>query len=184
MQELLGALGPAWPRILFYPGGLTALSLALLITFGRRYLPIPSATLRTGSHPPNLQSPTSNLLVLTLQLGAITLLPLPYAVPFPYGLDLMTALVLLDGPGWLGEEQMPRKPLWPWLLFVLGGLAFAEGSGGWRLDGLLHWYGREMVSDRLLLIAGSLLWLGGAFSSGRGALRLVGHGMIAALPWL
>jgi hypothetical protein len=172
MQELLGALAAAWPRVLLYPGGVAAVGLAIIVWAGRRYL------LRRAPWPFDLFS-------ATLQLSALTLMPLPFAVPFPYGLDLAMAFVLLDGPGWLqGDELPPSRPWWPLILMLLGGLALVEGSGGWQLSGMLNWRSREIVFDQVCLIAGSSLWLVGALFSGKGELRLVGHSMIAVLPWV
>jgi hypothetical protein len=126
----------------------------------------------------------------------ISLLPLPYAVPFPYGLDLIVALALLNGPLWFlqdGKQHPAAHRPSSTVLFVLAGLAMAQGAGGWRLDGLLGWATRPALLDRALLLIGSLGWLIAALRiespdpHGRdlGALlRLIGHLLIAGLPWL
>lgn len=179
MQELLGALSAAWPRLVIYPGGLTALTLCWLIQRVRR-----------GERRGSIRA-KAVLLAVAMQLVAISLLPLPYAVPFPYGLDLLVALALLDGPLWLADEPARNRKPWGYGLLLLAGLALIEGSGSLRLDSLLGWHSRPEVADRVLLLVGSGGWLAGALWAGRwlpygagATLRLVGHGMIASLPWL
>jgi hypothetical protein len=184
MQEFLGALGLAWPRLLLYPGGLSALGLVWLLT---RLSPRPRLPARSLWPGPGDFSAVPPLL-------AISLMPLPYAVPFPYGLDLIVALALLNGPLWLLRSHHPPPTTHhPTILFVLAGLAMAQGAGGWRLDGLLGWATRPAPLDRALLLLGSLGWLIAALRiespdpHGRdlGALlRLIGHLLIAGLPWL
>ena len=192
MQELLGALGLAWPRLLLYPGGLSVVGLAWLLA---RIL----AQLSPGSHGFwRMHVDFASVLPLI----AISLLPLPYAVPFPNGLDLIIALALLDGPLWLRQDDrrwtvdgVPSTVHRPSsiVLFVLAGFAMSQGAGSWRLDSLLGWATRPAPLDRALLLVGSLGWLIAALRSQSpdpyyqdlgAVLRLIGHLLIAGLPWL
>ncbi|MBX0330043.1 hypothetical protein K2Z83_20450 [Oscillochloris sp. ZM17-4] len=79
MGELLGALGLAWPRLLIYPGGLSALGLAWLLSrwmvVGKR--PSPPA-------PLPLRRERGVVIIDALPpLLALALLPLPPARGFP-----------------------------------------------------------------------------------------------------
>jgi hypothetical protein len=190
MRELLGALGLAWPRLLIYPGGLVALLGAALLAGWLRWLSAGPA----GSSPD--LSLAARLADLLPPLLALTLLPLPPARAFPYGLDLPTALALLAWPrlraiaaaGGLAPERLRElAPAGGLLLLALGLLA--EGAGAIELSALL----REPAQPWrwALLLGGALAWLGGAARLGAltqpgagGRLGAWGLLLVGALPLL
>lgn len=87
MSDLLGALGQAWPRLLLYPGGLSAM--LAVVMFAR----LRGVTITRDRHITTLIDTLPPLCVLTL-------LPLAPAASFAYGLDLATTLLLLMWPGY------------------------------------------------------------------------------------
>lgn len=129
MSELLGALGLAWPRLLLYPGGLSAILAAFILMRlrGVRYLERPTS---------------AGLLDLLPPLSVIALLPLAPAAPFPYGLDLPTATILLLWPA-LRRAAHERTDLQ--LLVTLcapmlfAALTLASAASTFDLSGLLRW---------------------------------------------
>lgn len=181
MGEALGALGLAWPRLLLYPGGLSALLGAWLLA---RWL--------------GRNSPTSaaSLVDLLPPLLALSLLPLPPARAFPYGLDLPTSLALLLWP-WLralaqsGEIEPGRLRVRApgGALLLLAMLLLAEGAGAIELSALLR---APTEGWRwALLIAGGLAWIGavqrlGALRGGDLSVWLGAWGLllVGALPLL
>lgn len=142
MDELLALIGQSWQRVLIYPGGLTALG-ALLLTRGGR-------SLRAG--PPQPQAVVS----ATLWLLAITLLPLPQA-GWPYDLDLVTLLLVIELPFWLSSLHERRgaavpaallaPPLNVYPLLALACALLGQAAGSLvvheinRSGGVLHWAG-------------------------------------------
>jgi hypothetical protein len=106
--ELLVAIGQAWPRLLLYPGGLSVFVLALLI----------------GGKSARRLPELDELLLALGPLLLISLLPLPPASPFPFSIDVITALALLELPRWAAEArltaQSPGHFLRPYLPLLLG----------------------------------------------------------------
>ncbi|WP_129671522.1 hypothetical protein [Candidatus Chloroploca sp. Khr17] len=155
MIELLAALGQAWPRLLLYPGGLFALGASWMLcrwlAWVARQRPA-CAGLMTLAYLPGLLPP---MIVLAL-------MPLAPARSFPYGLDLVVALGLLEWPylrrGVAGLGQVDRALLlrmYGPLLLAGGGMAEANASLG--LSNLLTV--PEAPVARALLFASTLLWL-------------------------
>lgn len=154
MSELLGALGLAWPRLLIYPGGLAALLGAWLL----------DRWWRIHGHAAASDAAAFNLVDLLPPLLALTLVPLPPARPFPYGLDLPTALFLAEWPRWrvlartgaLAPDRIAGLlPPYGVLLLAIGALATATGS--LELAALTR--RPAALADQLLLWCGALLWL-------------------------
>ncbi|MCS6887657.1 hypothetical protein [Chloroflexus sp.] len=129
MSELLGALGNAWLRLLLYPGGLSAMLAAFILM-----------RLRGVRH---LKRPTSaGLLDLLPPLCVITLLPLAPAAPFPYGLDLLTAMLLLLWPALrraATERAEPQSLAAQYIPMALAALNLASAANTLELSGLLRW---------------------------------------------
>ena len=101
MSELLGALGLAWPRLLLYPGGAFALGAGWLLA---AWL---SGCAGRPVAPPSAPGP-GDLLAALPPLAAIALMPLAPARSFPYGLDLVIALTLLEWPRALQGRGLSR----------------------------------------------------------------------------
>ena len=179
MSELLGALGLAWPRLLLYPGGLFALVASWLLGMWL-------ARCRCRSASPG----RAKLGAVVPPLVALALLPLAPARSFPYGLDLVVALVLLEWPRALGWGAQRREELArAYAPLLLAGLGLAEACGGLELTRLLRW--PEPLVAQLLLGASAALWLAALprlLASGPGGLagrlRALGLLLVAALPLL
>lgn len=191
MGELLGALGLAWPRLLIYPGGLGALLLAWLV--GRCLTGAQKAKGQRpkAGHPPaggrdaaddrgSGGPPQITLSPLILPpLLALSLLPVPPARGFPYGLDLVTALALLEWPRWaaLAPELSParvRELARPYAQLLLAALALAEGAGSLGLSDLLRAPEEQQALRWALLIVGAAAWLLAAAELGVGSRGLGG----------
>jgi len=179
MSELLGALGLAWPRLLLYPGGLFALVASWLLGMWlARCSCGPTAQVRGG------------LGAVVPPLVALTMLPLAPARSFPYGLDLVVALALLEWPQAMGWGAQRREELArAYAPLLLAGLGLAEACGGLELTRLLRW--PEPLVAQLLLGASAALWLAALprlLASGPGGLagrlRALGLLLVAALPVL
>ncbi|NJN15166.1 MAG: hypothetical protein HC822_02115 [Oscillochloris sp.] len=156
MREVLGALGLAWPRLLIYPGGLLALIAAWLLAHGLARV--------TGRAVPPLRR--GDIWLMVPPLLALSMLPLPPARSFPYGLDLLAALALCGLPrvvliarsGGLAAERLAdlRRPAGA---FVLGAWALAEGAGAIELSALLS--APEPAWRWGLLLGGGIGWIAG-----------------------
>lgn len=128
MGEWLGTLGLAWPRLLLYPGGLSALGLAwvldcLLVYSADRSVSAPTRTSPVDGARGWLEAAASpvdgaaregpgrilDLSTVVAPLLIISLLPLPQSGYFAYTPDLLVALVLLEWPWlcWYGRRCMP-----------------------------------------------------------------------------
>ncbi|PDW03590.1 hypothetical protein [Candidatus Viridilinea mediisalina] len=217
MGELLGALGLAWPRLLFYPGGIFALVAAWLLAMWLRHcaralILEPEATwqpnriipftivdcrLQIGEHGAPMGfsvldnaacSRVIGIIATVPPLAVVSLLPLAPARPFPYGLDLIVALALLEWPRiWL-QRQPTRNDLlhayWPLLIAAWG---WSEATGGLGLSRLLAW--PEPMARQILMLMGTALWLtslppllDGELRSLAARLRALGLLLIACLP--
>ena len=153
MGELLGVLGLAWPRLLLYPGGIFALVASWLLARWLRWC--------TGQPPLPLPPPTlTDRINLLPPLVALTLLPLTPAASFPYGIDLVVAVGLLEWPQLCATNQPPPErgalvrtygPL------ILAGLGMLEGAGSMTLSNLAIW--PTAWPARVLLLGGTGLWL-------------------------
>jgi hypothetical protein len=186
LGELLGALGLAWPRLLLYPGGLFALLAArLLAAWLARCRGGAAAPLRRPGQPPGMA-----IVAAAPPLAAIALLPLAPARSFPFGIDLVVALALLEWPRLLAGPATRREALardyGPLLVAALG---MAVAVGGVELTRLLRlpagW------AERALLLAAAALWLAalprllaGAPAGAAHRLRALGLLLVAALPLL
>lgn len=147
MSDLFGALGQAWPRLLLYPGGVSAVLAALIF-----------ARLRGVRQFATLTS--AGLVDLLPPLSVITLLPLAPAAPFPYGLDLLTALALLLWPALrraATERCDPHQLAAQYLPALLAVSALASAVGTLDLSGLLQWPSTPARQAAFLLGAGA--WL-------------------------
>ncbi|MCG8353856.1 MAG: hypothetical protein MI924_39330 [Chloroflexales bacterium] len=178
MGELFGTLGLAWPRLLIYPGGLSALGLAWLLDWA-----LASSKRRQGeandTGVPTLQTTQAFdarsfviLSAVVTPLLVISLLPLPYAVDFPYSLDLPVTLALLEWPQclllWMTWRAEPpnaairqRALLEGYALLLLAALALALATGSLRLNDLPRvWPQEASLFDiaPFLGLAGSLGW--------------------------
>lgn len=185
MGELFGALGLAWPRLLIYPGGLFALTLAWLVGLAG-----------SAAHAPDSEMPLQ-VSALVMPLVAISMLPLPYAVEFAYGPDLIVTLALLDWPLLLMLARNPQTPLMQkgallehYMLILLSVAVLSAESGNLGLGELAAGPAEDLWAQLRRIIA-SLGW-GLALLVGEVRrvenwalrLRLVGHLLIAGLPWL
>ncbi len=154
MNELLGALGLAWPRLLIYPGGLAALLSAWVLSRWWSY----------AGYRQLRSVPALSLIDLLPPLVVLTLLPLPPARSFPYGLDLPTALLLAEWPrlrilarsGGLAPEQL-RTLIPPYALLLIGAGAMATALDSLELTALTRW--PAALGDQMLLGIGMLFWL-------------------------
>lgn len=160
MGELLGALGLAWPRILLYPGGLFALVAAWLLDRWLRRCRAGAGWPAHGTGPAGGGGLGQGLapLALVAPLAVLTLLPLAPARSFPYGLDLVAAIALLELPRLLALRELDRERLgreYAPLLVAALGMTSAVGSAG--LSRLL--LPPEGWRARALLAAGTVLWL-------------------------
>lgn len=145
MSDLLGAFGQGWPRLLIYPGGLSAVLAALLL-----------ARVRGIRQMESLTAP--RLLDLLPPLSAIALLPLAPAASFPYGLDLPTAVTLLLWPELrraAAERCDPHQLAAHYLPAFLAVLALASATGTFDLSGLLRWPSTPVRQAAFLLGAGA-----------------------------
>ena len=188
MTDLLSFLGLAWPRLLLYPGGLFALALLWLVRRVWPYTPVAAPpTLRVAEGVPPLL--------------LLCLLPLPGAAVLPRAIDLPAALALLEWPLALalltGEmRDDPRTMAARYAPLLLAACALVLGSHSLALDAFV----REPppgVLPRALLAAGAAYWalalpallgLGPLVAapptrSWGAAMRIVGHGLLAALLW-
>lgn len=190
MGELLGALGLAWPRLLLYPGGIFALVAAKLL--GVWLQP-------RGKRSASLPTEQIDIIYSITPLVVLTLLPLAPARSFPYGLDLVTAVMLLEWPRVLQvASKAGNDPnmgalrsgiVHDYLPLVGGGALMAMAVGGLELTRLLRF--PEGLLDQGFLAAGTLLWLAALprlIDAGprsiAGELRMLGLALIAALPLL
>lgn len=183
MSELLGALGLAWPRLLLYPGGTFALGASWLLAVWLA---------RCAGRPLDLprRSAAGALLAALPPLTAITLMPLAPARSFPFGLDLVVALALLEWPRVMQGRRLQRQTaVRAYGPLLLAAVLLAEGAGGLELSRLLQ--APESWLDRGLLGAGTLLWLAALPRLLRagpdnlaGRLRALGLLLVAALPLL
>jgi hypothetical protein len=154
VNELLGALGLAWPRLVLYPGGIGALFGAWVLN---RWWEI-------ANREPVRCAPALSPIDLLPPLVALTLLPFPPARSFPYGLDLPTALFLAEWPRWrllsrsgaLAPERI-RTLLAAYGLLLVGVGGMASAVGSLELTALTRW--PEAPVDQVLLGAGMALWL-------------------------
>lgn len=182
MGELLGALGLAWPRLLLYPGGAFALAGSWLLA---RWLSYCCGRPALATRAPAVV----DILTIVPPLTALTLLPLAPARSFPYGIDLVVALGLLEWPRLRapGPAPAPRALVRAYGALILAATGMAQASGGLGLSGLLSWPERWQEQGLLLLSAG--LWLGalpwlleGGAGGLAGDLRGLGLLLVGALP--
>lgn len=154
MNELLGALGLAWPRLLIYPGGVVALFAAWAL----------NRCWRGTSEPDSRHPCAGGIGDLLPPLLVLSLLPVPPARSFPYGLDLPVALALAEWPRWrvlacnggLAPEQV-RRLLAPYGMLLLGASGMAAATASLELAALTRWPDESV--RRLLFGCGALLWL-------------------------
>lgn len=202
MGEWFGALGLAWPRLLLYPGGLSALFLAWLLD--RVVVPQAPRRATAGHHPPDIVA----LSAVVAPLLLISLLPLPYTRPFDYTPDLPTALVLLEWPlllqmGTTRQAAAPaqyRALLAGYTLLLLATLVLAQISGSLRLDVLTRTFEQPALTTALERLAVSAGWsiallpllrfsladtaaADGLLTWGL-RLRALGHLLLAGISWL
>jgi hypothetical protein len=185
--DLLSFLGLAWPRLLLYPGGLFALT--LLWTLYRAQSPHVEA-----------EAPELRVAACVPPLLLLCLLPLPGAAELPRQIDLPTALALLEWPVALAlivDGKAPgdaRALLRRYGPLLLAACAFALGARSLALDALVREPPPGLL-PRALLAAGALCWalalpallgLGAEAPPLRSgfALRIAGHGLLAASLWL
>lgn len=153
MGELLGALGLAWPRLLLYPGGLFALGASWLLARWLAWCAGPAPAAEARPRP-------SDLVDLLPPLAALSLLPLAPARGFPYGLDLVVAVGLLEWPrlrGAPGAALARGQLLRAYGPLIAGALLMAEAAGGLGLSGLLSWPAGWL--ERAMLLGGAGVWL-------------------------
>lgn len=191
--ELLAIVGRSWVRLLLYPGGASALLLALAALSRSR--PWRGALL--ARHP---------WLALAAPWLAIAMLPLPGAADLGYWPDCVVTLALLDLP-WLAalardlgaDHQRAARSLasllngYPPLLL---GLLLCGGTFDLRQmfaapaaqpAGLLHWMGAAAITCALPPLLGLGPFAQPPREDGYAlplALRGVGYCCVAALPWL
>lgn len=145
MSDLLGTFGQGWPRLLLYPGGLSAVLAALLL-----------ARVRGIRQMEPLTAP--RLIDLLPPLSAIALLPLAPAAAFAYSLDLLTAVTLLLWPELrraAAERCDPNQLAAQYLPAFLAALALVSAAGTFELSGLLRWPPSPMRQAAFLLGAGA-----------------------------
>jgi hypothetical protein len=185
MRDLLGALALAWPRLMLFPGGLAALLGASLLD---RWLAW------AGRAPARRAGWSADALPPLL---ALALLPLPPARSFPYGIDLVAALALLEWPrlsglaraGRLGGAEL-QKLLGGYGLLLLAAAAWMAGAAGIELSRLLR--APQGGPGWALLLAGAGLWLAAlarlelrpAEASWALRLRALGLLLVGSLPLL
>ncbi|WP_322820854.1 hypothetical protein [Chloroflexus sp.] len=129
MSDLLGVLGQAWPRLLLYPGGLSAV--LAVVMFAR----LRGVTITRDDH-------ITTLIDVLPPLCVLTLLPLAPAASFAYGLDLATTLLLLMWPVMrqvAQERRDPRDVINQYLPIIMAAMVFASITNTLSLSGLLRW---------------------------------------------
>lgn len=205
MGEWLGALGLAWPRLLLYPGGVSALLLAWLLD---RVL---TRNPRRGSANGKKTASLLDISAAVAPLLLISLLPLPQSGFFWYTPDLPVALILLEWPQFLliartlrstptdGAERQ-QITIEGYLLLLMASLIFVQAAGSFRLAALTQSADPPRLSSLLLRLVGMAGWsiallplLGigpcttptATGMPGWGMrLRTLGHILLASLPWL
>lgn len=204
LSELLALIGLSWSRLLLYPGGLTALTLAWIWHSSwtgswtlLNWHSIPAALL------------ARRLAAAVPPLLCISLLPLPGAAPLARSIDVPTALALLEWP--LVLALLPASTDSPFIekrlrglqigygVLILAVLASVQATRSFGLEALVAPLAQPDLLSNALRIAGAIGWmlalptlLGlGAFEQGEIAdiswgdeLRVVGHCLLSALPWL
>lgn len=213
MGEWLGTLGFAWSRLLLYPGGLSALLLAWLLS--RLLL---SRNERQAAHHDNagpravgLAEVIGDISAFITPLLVMSLLPLPHTQFFAYTPDLPTTLALLEWPRLcvlaLTGKRPPSSDPKRWhtlcagyVLVLLASLVLAQTSGSLRLDVLTRALESPTPTDVLGRVTGALGWsiavlpllqadtlamplLSGFLDWGM-RLRACGYMLLAALAWL
>lgn len=189
MADLFSYLGLAWPRLLLYPGGVFALALLWLLR-------------KVRSGPPSNASAELQVAACVPPLLLLCLLPLPGAATLPRPIDLPTALALLEWPVALAfvagaaTRADPRALAARYAPLLLAACAIVLGSRSLALDALVRPPPPGPL-PRALLAAGAACWalaLPALLGPGPDAappsqrwgdqLRVLGHGLLAALPWL
>ncbi|HEX6289012.1 MAG TPA: hypothetical protein VFZ66_07465 [Herpetosiphonaceae bacterium] len=193
MDELIALLGRNWRLLLLYPGGLAAL-VALLLA---RLLLEDRRNLRRGAE--RLRG--REIIIAAAWLLTIALLPLPQT-GWPYALDLLVLLALIELPHWtsiistpdrapdeIAAQLAPLLNVYPLLALSIALLGQAAGSlvvheinrsGGW-----LHWLGIVGWASTLPPLLGLGPWRDRYTLGTLSALRRVAHmGLLlaAALP--
>jgi hypothetical protein len=163
-------VGQAWPLLLLYPGGLSAILFALLLG---------------GTRARRLPSPAELLLALG-PLLLISVLPLPRARDFPFAIDLITALFLLELPRWqYTGQQVGAHFLRPYLPLLIGAALLFQASDSLTLAGR----GSIALAGRPVYVAGALIWslalpaIWREHNSPAMALRTAGHLLLALVLW-
>ncbi len=211
-NELLALLGRAWPRLLLYPGGLTAFGLVWLMGWSARRTRGAAADAVPAAQLPRALA----ISAVALPWLGLALLPLPLAAGLSRQTDLVVVLALLEWPLLLtiaaefhtatpaGDERAARRlaaALNSYPPLILAGLALAQAAGSLDVGALarppdeltlarvsaLHWLGAAAWALALPAALGL-----GPFAAGppdllplRIGLRLrsLGLAAIAALPW-
>lgn len=208
-NELLAMLGRAWPRLLLYPGGLTAFAIVWLMARFSRHGRGAAGGARTADLPLTISA-------VALPWLGLALLPLPLVAGINRQTDLIVVLALLEWPLVLviAQEFHSTAPdayarlvrrlaaaLNSYPPLILAALVLALAAGSFEIDVLMR-PPDALAPARLALLhwLGALAWtlalppaLGlGPFatrppdqSALRVGLRLRALGLIAlaALPW-
>ena len=208
LSELLALIGLSWSRVLLYPGGLTALILAWIWhgSWTKSWLSLNWRLIPAAFFARRVVAAVPPLLLLSL-------LPLPGATSLARSIDVPTALVLLEWPLVLAllpalarnpfsqkvvEERLGELQIGYGVL-ILAVLASVQATRSFSLDALVAPTEQPDLVSRALRIGGAIAWalalpplLGiGAFEHRKIAdipwgdeLRVIGHCLLAALPWL
>ncbi len=200
MGELFGTLGLAWPRLLLYPGGLSAMLIAWLL----ERLTQPRSAHRSGvvEQAASWRAVFGALSAVAAPLVFISLLPLPGAVSYSFTLDLLTALALLEWPYLLLLSQRARDSaadkglIESYVLMLLAALLWAQGGKSLLIGAVIP---KKEEMALLLALCGALGWTVALLhllsrgplatqrvSGGLGwglRLRALGQILLATLPW-
>jgi hypothetical protein len=193
VDELIALLGQHWRLLLIYPGGLTALggmALARLLLESRSH--IWRSRERWNGR---------DIMIAAIWLLVIALLPLPQT-SWPYALDLIVCLLLIEVPHWTRTCSSRSHDLDAMIaqlasllnvypLLALSIAALGQGAGSLvvqeinRSSGLLHWAGIVGWASVLPPLLGLGPWRDQSEQGTLPALRRIAHiGLLlaAALP--
>ncbi len=197
MDELLALLGRGWQALLLYPGILTGIVLTMSMgsVWARRET-------GTSSRPHRPAWTAGDVLPAGCMLLVLALLPLP-RISWPYSIDVIGALLLLEAPFWLHLRRLVQRSdpldrpraagaaaalLNVYVILLLAVAMLAQASGSLLLPALkegqtpLRWAGLAAWASAMPPLLSLGPWHIHALDNWLSNLRRVGHiGLLLAL---